>query len=185
MLPRHGIATLTLLTGHPTRPLPINQRLVPPRNLANMSPLRRIAGVTAADLVRPRRLMSLHPEAKQVLKTRRLVEVVGRMKLAMAADATHFFHQILPNTTFVDIHMMRHTCLTVNLLFHRDRSRMHPIRRTHCFGQGRHPDTRYLPLLVEVPCGMVALYSFAKTFSSLMLTIPSIPCLNLLFRSRI
>src|SRR5579871_5885985 len=105
--------------------------------------------------------MSRHLEAKQVLKTRRLVEAVGRVKLAMAADATHFSHQILPHTTSVDIHMMRHTCLTVSLLFHRDRSRTHHMCGIHCFGQGRHPDTRYLPLLVEVPCGMVAQCNFA------------------------
>jgi hypothetical protein len=141
----HGIATLTLLTAHPTRPLPINQRLVLPRNPANKS-LRRIACVTTADLVRPRQLTSLLPEAKQVLKTRRLVEVIIRMKLAMPADAAHSFHQILPNTTSVDIHMMRHTCLTVNLLFHRDPSTTHPICRTHCCGQGRDP--KYLPLPV-------------------------------------
>ena len=145
MLPCHGIATLTLLTAHPTRPLPINQRLVLPRNSANKS-LQRIACVTAADLVRPRQLTSLLPEAKQVLKTRRLVEVIIRMKLAMAADAAHSFHQILPNTTSVGIHMMRHTCLMVNLLFHRDPSTTHPMCRIHYCGQGRDP--RYLPLLV-------------------------------------
>jgi hypothetical protein len=145
MLPRHGIAILTLLTAHPTRPLPINKRLVLPRNPGNKS-LRRIACVTTADLVRPRQSTSLLPEAKQVLKTRILVEVIIRMKLAMAADAAHSFHQILPNTTSVDIHMMRHTYLTVNLLFHRDPSTTHPTCRIHCCGQGRDP--RYLPLLV-------------------------------------
>jgi hypothetical protein len=182
MLPCHSIATLTLLTAHPTRPLPINQRLVLPRNPANKS-LRRIACVTVADLVHPRQLTSLLREAKQVLKTRRPVEVIIRMKLAMAADAAHSFHQILPNTTSVDIHMMRHTCPTVNLLFHRDPLTTHPMGRIHCCGQGRDP--RYLSLLVQVPYGMAAQCNFATMFSSLRLTTLSIPCLNLQLQSRI